>query len=213
METTAPISPEKINVAVPAKQLWGARRIPDLARLTALISCTDTLHDVTIVRAPFTGETLGAVPICTTDDVQMAIQRARTAQHTWADTPMSERKAIFLRYHDLVLKHQEELLDLLQVEAGKSRLTAVDEVFDVVINSRHYAVRAAKYLRPHRRKGALPFLTNTMELHQPVGVVGIISPWNYPLALTISDAIPAILAGNCVVLKPAEETPFIALFA
>ncbi len=119
----------------------------------------------------------------------------------------------FLHYHDLILEHQEELLNLLQVEAGKSRLTAQDEVFDVVINSRHYAVRAAGYLRPQRRKGALPILTHTMELHQPVGVVGIISPWNYPLALAISDAIPAILAGNCVVLKPAEETPFIALYA
>jgi len=143
----------------------------------------------------------------------MAVQRARDAQRSWAKTRISERKAIFLRYHDLVLDHQEDLLDLLQVEAGKSRLTAQDEVFDVVINTRHYAVRADKYLRPHRRKGALPLLTHTMELHQPVGVVGIISPWNYPLALTISDAVPAILAGNCVVLKPAEETPFIALFA
>jgi len=126
---------------------------------------------------------------------------------------MSERKAIFLRYHDLILQHQEELLNLLQVETGKNRLSALDEVFDVVINCRHYAVRAGRYLRPRRRKGALPLLTHTMELHQPVGVVGIISPWNYPLTLAISDAIPAILAGNCVVLKPAEETPFIALYA
>jgi succinate-semialdehyde dehydrogenase / glutarate-semialdehyde dehydrogenase len=212
METTAPLSPEKLK-NIPSVKFGGARKLPDLSRLASLVTHADTPHELTTVRAPFTRETLGAVPICTIDDVQMAIQRGRTAQHTWAQTPFSERKAIFLRYHDLVLQHQEELLDLLQVEAGKSRLTAVDEIFDVVINSRHYAIRAAKYLRPHRRKGALPFLTHTMELHQPVGVVGIISPWNYPLALTISDAIPAILAGNCVVLKPAEETPFIALFA
>ena len=129
----------------------------------------------------------------------MAIQRARTAQPAWAQTRIQERKAIFLRYHDLVLQHQQELLDLLQLEAGKNRLTAQDEIFDVVINSRYYAVRAQKYLRPRRRKGAVPLLTHTMEIHQPVGVVGIISPWNYPLATTISDAIPAILAGNCVV--------------
>jgi succinate-semialdehyde dehydrogenase / glutarate-semialdehyde dehydrogenase len=211
LETTVPISPEKIN-DVPPKQLWGTRKIPDLARLTALISHADTPHDLTTIRAPFTGETLGTVPICTTEDVQMAFQHARDAQRSWAQTRISERKAIFLRYHDLVLQHQEELLNLLQVETGKSRLNAQDEVFDVAINSRHYAVRAGKYLRPRRRKGALPLLTHTMELHQPVGVVGIISPWNYPLVLTISDAIPAILAGNCVVLKPAHETPFIALY-
>jgi len=212
VETTASLSPEKIK-DVPIKQLWGTRKRPDFVQLTTLISHIDTAHELTTIRAPFTGELIGTVPICTTEDVQMALQRARDAQRSWSKTRISERKAIFLRYHDLVLDRQEELLDLLQVEAGKSRLTAQDEVFDVVINTRHYAVRADKYLRPHRRKGALPLLTHTMELHQPVGVVGIISPWNYPLALTISDAVPAILAGNCVVLKPAEETPFIALFA
>jgi len=212
METTALLSPEKTKI-IPLRQLIGARKLPDLLELAALVSHLDNLHELTTVRAPFTGETLGTVPICTTEDVQLAIQRSRVAQHSWAQTRMSERRAIFLRYHDLVLQHQEELLDLLQVESGKSRLTAQDEVFDVAINTRHYAVRAAKYLRPQRRRGALPLLTHTMELHVPVGVVGIISPWNYPLALTISDAVPAILAGNSVVLKPAEETPFIALYA
>ena len=212
METTSPISPEKIN-DVPAKQLWGAMKMPDLARLTALVSHADTPHDLTTIRAPFTGEILGAVPICTAEDVQIALQRARDAQRSWAQTRMSERKAIFLRYHDLILKHQEELLNLLQVESGKNRLTGQDEVFDVVINSRYYAVRAERYLHPQRRRGAIPFLTHTMELHQPIGVIGSIAPWNYPLAMAVSDAIPAILAGNCVVLKPAEETPFIALYA
>lgn len=212
METIAPLSTEKI-IGVPTVHLWGNRKIPDLSQLTDLVSNLDTVHELTTVRAPFTGEILGTVPICTAEDVQMALQRARNAQRLWAQTPISERRAIFLRYHDLVLDHQEELLNLLQVEAGKNRLTAQDEIFDVAINSRHYAVRAEKYLRPQKRKGALPLLTHTMELHQPVGVVGIISPWNYPLALTISDAVPAILAGNCVVMKPAEETPFIALYA
>jgi len=212
VETTAPISPEKKN-DIPAKQLWGAAKMPDLARLTALISHADTPHDLTTIRAPFTGGILGAVPICTMEDVQLALQRARNAQRSWAQTRISERKAIFLRFHDLILQHQEELLNLLQVESGKNRLTAQDEVFDVVINSRYYAVRAEKYLRPQRRRGAVPLLTHTMELHQPVGVIGNIAPWNYPLTMAVSDAIPAILAGNCVVLKPAEETPYIALYA
>lgn len=212
METTLPTTQEKIKDGT-AKQIWGTTKIPDLERLTGLISHAGTPHDLTTVRAPFTGEILGTVPICTTEDVQVAIQRSRTTQPSWARTRISERKAIFLRYHDLIIKHQEELLNLLQVESGKNRLTAQDEVFDVIINSRYYAVRAERYLRPQRRKGALPLLTHTIELHQPVGVVGIIAPWNYPLTLAVSDVIPAILAGNCVVLKPAEETPFIALYA
>ncbi len=212
METIAPITPEKIN-DVTAKKLAGTSKIPDLARLTALVSHADTPHDLTTIRAPFTGEILGMVPICTAEDVEMALNRARNAQRSWAQTRISERKAIYLRFHDLILQHQEELLNLLQVESGKNRLTGQDEVFDVVINSRYYALRVEKYLRPRRRKGAIPFLTHTMEFHQPVGVIGNIAPWNYPLAMAVSDAIPAILAGNCVVLKPAEETPFIALYA
>jgi succinate-semialdehyde dehydrogenase / glutarate-semialdehyde dehydrogenase len=212
VETRVLLSSEKIN-DVSAERPGDIRKIPDLAELTGLVSHVDIAHAVTTVRAPFTGEMLGTVPICTTEDVQLAMQQARTAQCSWAQTSMSERKAIFLRFHDLVLQHQNELLSLLQVESGKNRLTAQDEVFDVVINSRYYALRAERYLRPQRRKGAIPFLTHTMELHQPVGVVGIIAPWNYPLAMSASDAIPAMLAGNAVVLKPAEETPFIALYA
>jgi len=82
VENPAPISPEKIY-DVPSKHLWGTRKMPDLAGLTALIPHADTPHDLTTVRAPFTGETLGTVPICTTEDVQMAIQHARTAQPAW----------------------------------------------------------------------------------------------------------------------------------
>jgi succinate-semialdehyde dehydrogenase/glutarate-semialdehyde dehydrogenase len=212
MENISPISSVTKNGS-PAEQLWDANQFPDLARLTTTISHTAAPQELTTVRAPFTGQILGTVPICTIEDVQAALSTARRAQPAWAQTRLSERKAIFLRFHDLILQHQPELLNLLQVETGKNRLSAQDEVFDAIINCRHYAMRAERYLRPTRRKGALPLLTHTMELHQPVGVVGIISPWNYPLALTISDTIPALLAGNCVVLKPAEETPFIALYA
>ena len=125
-----------------------ARKLSDLTQLATLVRCADTPHELTTVRAPFTGEVLGTVPVCTTEDVQAALQRARIAQRSWSQTSITERKAIFLRYHDLVLQHQENLLNLLQIEAGKSRLNGVDEVLDVVINCRHYATRAAKYLRP-----------------------------------------------------------------
>ncbi|MFH1524748.1 MAG: succinic semialdehyde dehydrogenase [Chloroflexota bacterium] len=188
-------------------------RLPDLAKLAGMVMTTATPHESTTVRSPFTGEILGTAPICTAEDVAIAIGRARAAQHAWAARPLAERTAIFTRYHDLVLARQDELLDLIQLESGKARLSALDEAFDVAINCRHYAVHAASYLLPRRRKGAIPFLTHTQELRHPVGVVGIVAPWNYPLSLAISDAVPALIAGNCVVLKPAEETPFIALYA
>lgn len=212
METTAPLTLEKKNT-IPGAHTRDIPDFPDLAKLTDLVTLGNAIHEQTTVRAPFTGEVLGTAPQCTGEDVTVALQRARSAQSVWAQTPMAQRKQIFLRYHDLILQRQAELLNLLQMEAGKSRLNAIDEVFDVSINSRYYAVRAAKYLRPRRRKGALPILTSTFEVRHPVGVVGIVSPWNYPLVMAVSDAIPALLAGNTVILKPSEETPFIALLA
>ncbi|GAA4785685.1 succinate-semialdehyde dehydrogenase (NADP(+)) [Corynebacterium canis] len=164
-----------------------------------------------IVTDPRTGETYGEVPASTAADTQRAFTAARNAQAAWVTTPLKERSKIMLRFHDLVLEHQDELLDVIQAETGKNRASAFDEVLDVAITARHYARRAQRLLRPRRAKGALPVLTRTLVDHSPKGVVGIISPWNYPLTLSISDAIPALLAGNAVVLKPDSQTPFTAL--
>ena len=143
----------------------------------------------------------------------LAAERARHAQHAWAETPLAQRRAIFLRYHDLVLDHQEQLLDLVQIEGGKARRHAIEEIYDVAINARYYAYHAAGFLRTRRRQTPLPILTQAWEYRHPVGLVGIIAPWNYPLTMAVSDAIPALLAGNAVLLKPAELTPFAALYA
>jgi len=78
--------------------------------------------------------------------------------------------------------------------------------------SRYYARSARDHLRTRRRQGAFPVLTLAREAHHPKGLVGIISPWNYPFTLAISDAIPALMAGNAVLLKPDEQTPFTALW-
>lgn len=165
------------------------------------------------VLAPFTGELLGQVPRMQSDDVARAATRARAAQPAWAATPLAERARIFLRYHDLVLRHQRELLDLIQLETGKARRHAFEEVADTAIVARHYALHAARYLRPRRRRGAVPLLTSASVHHPPRGLVGIIAPWNYPLSLAVTDAIPAFLAGNAVILKPDEKTPLTALRA
>ncbi|MGY2003632.1 succinic semialdehyde dehydrogenase [Blastococcus sp. SYSU DS1024] len=163
--------------------------------------------------APFTGEVVGQVPTCTAEDVREAQRRARAAQGEWARRPMAERAAVMLRYHDLVLDRQKQILDIAQVETGKARVSAFEELADVAMTARYYARTAAAHLRPTRRQGALPVLTRTVEHHHPKGLVGVISPWNYPLTLAVSDAIPALLAGNGVVLKPDAQTPFTALIA
>lgn len=190
-----------------------ARIAPLIAGLDARVPQAGGARERSIVRAPFTGEAIGSTPACTAADVALAAERARAAQPAWAGTPLADRRAIFLRYHDLVLDRQEELLDLVQIEGGKARRSAVEEIYDVAVNARYYAYHAAGFLRPRRRQTPLPILTQAWEYRHPVGVVGIISPWNYPLSMAVSDAIPALLAGNAVLLKPAEITPFVALYA
>ena len=111
-----------------------------------------------------------------------------------------------------MLARQDEILDLIQLESGKARKHAFEEVLDVAIVARYYANTAERHLRPRRRRGALPLLTAAYEHHHPLGVVGIIAPWNYPLTLSVSDAMPALVAGNAVVIKPDSQTPFTALW-
>jgi succinate-semialdehyde dehydrogenase/glutarate-semialdehyde dehydrogenase len=126
---------------------------------------------------------------------------------------MRERAAIIDGFHDLLLSRQDRMLDLVQAETGKSRLSAFEELLDTAMCAHYYARHAAAHLRSRRRAGAVPLVTRTVEHHVPKGVVGIIAPWNYPLTLAVSDAIPALLAGNTVVLKPDSSTPFTALLA
>src|SRR4051794_27867118 len=164
------------------------------------------------VEQPFSGALLGCVPKCSPEDVAAAISRARLAQEGWALTTWAERKAILRRFHDLVLARQEEILDLVQIESGKARKHAFEEVLDVAIVARYYANTAERHLASRRRRGALPLLTAAYEHHHPLGAVGIIAPWNYPLTLSVSDAVPALAAGNAVVIKPDSQTPFTALW-
>ena len=184
-------------------------RVDALAARVTVVAPRETMD----VEKPFTGETLGRVPRCEEDDVQRAVLEARAAQARWASTSLGDRSAIFRRFHDLVLGRQDEVLDLIQLESGKARRHASEEVLDVAIVSRYYANTAERHLRSKRRRGALPLLTATWEHRHPLGVVGIIAPWNYPLTLGITDAIPALIAGNGVVIKPDGHTPYSALWA
>ena len=165
------------------------------------------------VEMPATGQTLGYVPHGGADDVAAAADAARRAQPGWQGRPAAERSKVLLRFAELLLARQDEVLDLIQLENGKARRHAFEEIIDVAQVSRYYARTAPRCLRPHRRAGAIPALTQTWEYHHPKGVVGVISPWNYPLTLGISDALPALAAGNAVLAKPDSQTPFTALWA
>ncbi|MGP3973268.1 succinic semialdehyde dehydrogenase [Streptomyces sp. 8N114] len=164
-------------------------------------------------RSPFTGEVLAELPESTPEDVASAFEKARAAQRDWAATPVRQRAAVLLRFHDLVLARQSEVLDLIQLETGKARLHAHEEVQAVAVAARHYGRKAASYLRPKRHTGAIPTLTKVTELRHPRGVIGQIAPWNYPFELSVGDALPAFVAGNAVVMKPDTQTALTALWA
>lgn len=102
-------------------------------------------------------------------------------------------------------------MDLIQLESGKSRVPAFEEVFDTVATTRYYVNTAPGLLKRRRRSVSLPGLTTAWEYRHPVGVVGNITPWNFPFTLSISDIVPALIAGNAVVVKPDEKTPYSAL--
>lgn len=184
-----------------------------LERLATRAFTAGETRERAAVVAPFTGEVLGHVPLATAVDVREAVRRARRAQAAWAARPFRERARVLLRFHDFVLENAELAQDLVQWETGKARRHAFEEVADVALVARYYARHGGRHLRPRRRRGAIPLLTIAWEERRPVGVVGLIAPWNYPLSLAVGDALPALVAGNAAVLKPDPLTPFAALWA
>ena len=201
------------NPLAPAPQ--GARTAADVVtpELVAQLTKGVVGSGRTANHTPFTGEKLADLPDSTPEDVATAFELARAAQAVWAQTPVRQRAAVLLRFHDLVLERQAEVLDLIQLETGKARLHAHEEVQAVAVAARHYGRKAPAYLRPKRHAGAMPTLTKVTELRHPRGVVGQIAPWNYPLELSVGDALPAFVAGNAVVMKPDTETCLTALWA
>ncbi|MBG0813566.1 succinic semialdehyde dehydrogenase [Planomonospora sp. ID82291] len=164
------------------------------------------------ISAPFTGEPLAELPLSTAEDVRTAHARAREAQAAWAALPARARALPFLRLHDAVLERREEILDIVQWETGKARRHAFEEVADVAGCSLYYARRAPGLLEPRRRAGLFPIATKVVEARRPKGVVALVSPWNYPLSLGVTDVVPALLAGNAVVHKPDTQTALSTLW-
>jgi acyl-CoA reductase-like NAD-dependent aldehyde dehydrogenase len=137
------------------------------------------------------------------------IARARGAQPDWAALPLRDRVAVIRRFHDLLVEDADAMATVISRSVGKPRMDALAaEVMPAVIAARHYARRASKLLAPFRpASGSLGFLNYRTRVQRlPYGVVGIIAPWNYPLSIPIHEILPALLAGNTVVFKAAEET-------
>ncbi|MET8996935.1 succinic semialdehyde dehydrogenase [Amycolatopsis sp. NPDC004169] len=212
MTSTTPANAVEDTTLPPT--VGGVAGAPGAARAAQLVARVTGGADSAPIRmrAPFTGLPIATLPQATDADVRAVFAGARTAQRAWADRSPAERARVLTRLHDLVLARQDEVLDLVQVEAGKARLDAFDEVSATALVAAYYGKHAPKILAPRRVAGVIPGLTRAGEVRHPKGVVGIISPWNYPLALTAMDVLPALAAGNAVVQKPDNQTALSALW-
>ena len=167
------------------------------------------------VRNPVTAKIIAELPIASPGDVAAAVGRARKAQASWITQSYAERAALFYRFRDLLVDDQEKLADVLTAETGKPRAEVYgNELFYLCDAIGFWAKNAEKFLKPTRiSPHLLMFKTKkVISTYCPLGVIGVISPWNFPLVLTVGDAVPALMAGNAVVIKPSELTPLTALF-
>lgn len=163
------------------------------------------------VRNPATGERVGSVPLSAAPDVARAAAAGRAAQKRWGALRFADRARILSRFHEAILgPAHDRILDTLQSESGKSRRDALVELVTVAGTLSYYLAHGRRALAPEARRAPVPGFTRVEVLHRPHGLVGIISPWNYPFLLGIADALPALLAGNAVLSKPSELTPLSA---
>ena len=163
---------------------------------------------------PATGEVLGELDSAGPTEVRAAVERARTAQPDWNAWGIRNRIRVVRRFQQILLAHKRDVARRITQEAGKPAVEALlTEVLVVLDAARFLVDNAFEILReeklPH---GNLAVKTKSGRiLHEPYGVVGIISPWNYPFSIPATESMAALVAGNAVVLKPSELTPLIAL--
>ncbi|MEJ6848416.1 NAD-dependent succinate-semialdehyde dehydrogenase [Sinorhizobium fredii] len=157
---------------------------------------------------PSTGELLATLPDMGVEDAQAAIEAAARAQAIWAGKPAKDRSAILRRWHDLIVEHVDDLAAILTAEMGKPLGEAKGEVLHAASYIEWYAEEAK---RVYGETFPAPANDRRMlVIKQPVGVVGTITPWNFPASMVARKISPALAAGCTIVLKPAEQTPLVA---
>lgn len=159
--------------------------------------------------SPATGEVIGHVPLHTLEDFQQVMEQARSAQPGWAATPIKDRCMAMLRVRDYIVEHADELADTISKDNGKTRVDALaTEVLPAAMGITYYVKNAPKFLKERMVTPGNILLANKLAKisRVPFGVVGIISPWNYPFGIPFPEVVMALLAGNAVVLKTASQT-------
>jgi len=166
------------------------------------------------VRNPATGASVASVPETAREAIPGLVERARRAQPGWAALGFEGRGQVLRALGRWVVAHRDRIADTIVAETGKPRDEAqLAEVDYVVTALAFWARQAPRYLADERVRSASPLALGRRLVvrHAPVGVVGVIAPWNYPLDNGFGDCVPALAAGNGVVLKPSEHTPLTSL--
>ncbi|MGA7030644.1 MAG: aldehyde dehydrogenase family protein, partial [Candidatus Acidiferrales bacterium] len=160
---------------------------------------------------PATQEVNARFEVTQPSELPAIFARARVAQKEWAARSLRERCAMLRRLRDAIFARRDEIADVVTREAGKPRVEAIfAEVLLALDTADFLARRAPRWLRPERvphHSLAMKAKSGWMEFN-PLGVVAIISPWNYPFSIPMAQVIPALVTGNAVVLKPSELTPW-----
>ncbi|MFH1852911.1 MAG: aldehyde dehydrogenase family protein [Candidatus Neomarinimicrobiota bacterium] len=158
---------------------------------------------------PATGEKIGQVPLTSPEELQQIFTEARAVQKDWAALPVRERAKYIFKVRDYLVDYADEIATLISQDNGKVKLDAlVGEVFAAALAANYYAKNAQRFLKDEKLKAGslLLFYKRSRIVHVPYGVVGIISPWNYPFGIPIHEIVFGLLAGNAIVLKTASET-------
>ncbi len=177
--------------------------------VSSLIGGQDIFGDRTSDNiAPNTGAVIGTVKLADTAHIETAMQTASDAFTTWHKTPLNARADMLLQASDILEQHTEQMLALLQIEAGKTLNDAIAEIREAVDFLRYYAVQGQNTLSPQSLPG--PTGEDNTLYTSGRGVFVCISPWNFPLAIFLGQIAAALVTGNTVVAKPADSTPRIA---
>ena len=166
----------------------------------------------TVCHNPATGEILGYSPLTSLEELKTIIAKARVAQQSWAALPIQQRAKYVLRVRDYLIENGEKIVEVISQDNGKTRVDGLaTEVLPAAMAVNYYAKHAKKFLRArHIRPGNILLWHKISKIiRMPYGVVGVISPWNYPFAIPFSEVVMALLAGNAVVLKTASETQWV----
>src|SRR6185503_18493378 len=167
-----------------------------------------------VVHDPSTGEEIGRAPLMDVDDVAAAVSRARKVQPEWAKLSCRQRASYIFRAREIVLDQLEEIAKLISRETGKPATEAISMEIVPTLDLMHYFAHNTRQLLDRRKIdiGQYNFMARSSYIvYKPLGVVGIISPWNFPWATPLDEVAMAFMAGNAVVVKPSELTPLTAL--